>query len=57
MRHAKTLAFAFALALVAFGTMPQNGFSSATMVDTDGDGGYDKAYVTKDADTGNIVAI
>jgi D-alanyl-D-alanine carboxypeptidase len=55
MRFAKPFIAAFVLALAAFA--PARSVTSAILVDTDGDGGADKAYIVKDADSGNIVGI
>jgi D-alanyl-D-alanine carboxypeptidase len=56
MRVVKPFLAAFVVALALFAA-PVQSASSAILVDTNGDGGADKAYIVKDADTGNIVGI
>ena len=64
MRSLKSFSFAFVLALVAFSGAPStpppapaSSVGSAILVDTNGDGKADKAYIVRDADDGSIVAV
>lgn len=62
MRIAKPFVLAFAVALAALAAIPAAPApaamsDAAILVDTNGDGKADKAYIIRDADDGSIVGV